>query len=401
MRILVLSPKSIWPLTGGAEIRNFNLLRETAKHHEVYYLSFLFSPSDRENLKGLEPYCRKVVGIDLLRPSWRRLLNMARSCFSTRPFVLYDYWRREMASTLQQIITENRIDVVHVHNLHMGQYAIGNTSAAFVYDTHNLDHVLWDRYSKIQPNPLVRYFARIQCDKFIHWQRLVAEHCAKVVTLSDQECNEYQRIAPDANVVAVPNGADVEYFRPVDTEPEPYSIIYYANFGWAPQDDAALFFHNDILPHIHARYPQARLYFVGKTPPPAIRQLASDHVTVTGYVEDIRDYIARASVVVMPLRVGAGTKHRIFQALAMGKPIVTTSVGAEGIALTHGQTAMITDDPRQFADYTMQLLADDSLRKKLGNNGRQLVLERYDWRAIYPTLEQVFRTAAAKHAGHH
>ena len=398
MRILVLSPKCIWPLTGGAEIRNVNLVRETAKYHEVYYLSFLSQPSDRENLEALRPYCKKVVGIDLPRPRWKKAINMVRSLFSTRPFVLFEYDHPEMVQALHTIIEEEEIDVVHVHNLHMIQYATDKCRAAFVYDTHNLDHVLWERFAKVQRNPLVRLFAKLQCKKFIYWQRWAAEKSAKIITLSDQEREEYLRLAPGADVVTVPNGADLNYFKPRNIEPEPFSIIYYANFGWPPQDDAALYFHHDIFPLIYAMHPQVRLYLVGKTPPHAIRQLAAANVEVTGYVPDIRNYIARAAVVVMPLRVGAGTKHRIFQALAMQKALVTTSVGAEGIALENFETALITDEPKQFSIYVSELLINHGLRTKLGKKGRQLVVERYDWRAIYLVLDRAFQDAATKHS---
>ncbi len=396
MRVLVLSPKCIWPLTGGAEIRNFNLLRETARRHDVYYLSFLFSPEERDHLTALQPYCKKVIGIDLPRPAWRKVLNVARSCFTTRPYVLYEYSQREMAHALQEMIAREKIDVVHAHNLHMAQYAPLKNGAAFVYDTHNLDHVLWERFSKIQTNLAKRVFARSQCHKFIHWQRIAAAHSEKIVTLSDQEREEYLRMAPDADIVTVPNGADIEFFQPRDVTPEPNSIIYFANFEWKPQSDAGIYFYNEILPLVRRKLPGAKLYLVGNKPPEVVRRLASTDVVVTGYVEDIREYIARAAVVVIPLRVGAGTKHRIFQALAMGKALVTTSVGAEGIHLKHGETAMITDDPQQFADYTVQLLNDAQMRARLGENGRKLVVERYDWRAIYPTLDQAFHDAVKK-----
>lgn len=400
MRVLVLSPKCIWPLTGGAETRNFNLLRETAKHHDVYYLSFLFHPGERENLAALAPYCKRVVGIDLHRPAWKKAFNAARSCFTSRPYVLYEYVRRDMADAIQRMIAEEHIDVVHVHNLHMVQYAPFKNGAAFVYDTHNLDHVLWERFAKIQKNPFARLFSRLQCAKFIHWQRYAAAHSEKIVTLSDQERDEYLRMAPAADVVAVPNGADIEFFQPRDAAPEPDSIIYFANLEWKPQSDAGIYFHNEILPLVRQKIPRAKLYLVGNKPPEEMRRLNSPDVVVTGFVEDIRDYIARAAVVVLPLRVGAGTKHRVFQALAMKKALVTTSIGAEGIALTHGQTAMITDDPKQFAAYTVQLLSDPQLRATLGENGRKLVLDRYDWRAIYPKLDQAFHDAVKKRQTH-
>ncbi len=396
MRVLVLTAKAIWPLLGGAEIRNFNLMKETSKYHEVYLLSFLLGRNDRDNFSGLQPYCKKVIGIDLVRPKWKRMYKAATSLSGSRPFIISEYHRREMAQTLARVIEEENIDVVHAHFLHVGQYAAHKGRAAFVYDAHNLEHVLWGRFSKIQTNPLMRSFARKQLPKFVAWQQKVARLSEKIVTLSDDDKEEYLRIAPYADITTVPNGADIEFFQPLDMEIEENSIIYFANFGWPPQDDAALYFHNDVLPLVRKEVPGAKLYLVGKTPPGAIRNLACENVVVTGFVEDIREYIQRAAVVVLPLRVGAGTKHRVFQSLAMQKPLVTTSVGAEGIALEHGKTALITDDTAQLARHTIELLKDGDLRRRMGEAGRKLVVENYDWRSNYRILESVFQEAVEK-----
>src|SRR5439155_17149698 len=138
-----------------------------------------------------------------------------------------------------------------------------------------------------------------------------------------------------------------------------------------------------ILPLVRQRVPEAKFYIVGQNPPQSVKRLASDRVIVTGFVPDMREYVAKATVVVMPLRAGAGTKHRVFQALCMKKPVVCTPVAAEGIALTHGQTAMLADDADSFARAIITLLGDPVLCQRLGEQGRQLVLDRYDWRAIY------------------
>lgn len=396
MRVLVLTAKTIWPLLGGAEIRNFNLLKETSKHHDVYLLSFLLGRNDRDHFSGLTPYCKKVIGVDLKRPRWKRLLKAGTSLVRSRPFIISEYHRREMSDAVSEVIENEKIDVVHAHFLHVGQYSRWKGRAAFVYDAHNLEHVLWERFSRIQRNPLMRAFARLQLPKFVAWQRRVARQSEKIVTLSEDDKAEYLRIAPYADVTTVPNGADIDFFRPLDIPTEESSVIYFANFGWPPQDDAAIYFHDEILPLVRKEIPGVKLYLVGKTPPEAVRNLACENVVVTGFVEDIREYIQRAAVVVLPLRVGAGTKHRVFQSLAMQKPLVTTSVGSEGIALEHGRTAMITDDAERFAAYTTQLLHDPELRRTMGENGRRLVVENYDWRSNYQILERVFQEAVKK-----
>lgn len=396
MRVLVLMPKLCWPLTGGAEIRNFNLLRETAQRHEVHLLSFLFQPTDREHFPALAPFCKTVTGLDLPRPLPRKLLNALRGLTTATPFILREYLRPEMDAAIRRIVAKQHIDLIHAHFLHVGQYYAAKGAAAFVYDPHNLEHKLWERFAAIQPNPALRLFSRTQIPKFITAQQAVARHAEKIVTLSDADRVEYLRIAPSADVTTVPNGADVEFFQPRATAVEPDSIIYFGNFGWPPQDDGALYFHDAILPLVRHQCPDAKLYLVGKTPSEPIRRLASASVVVTGFVPDIRDYIAKAAVVVMPLRVGAGTKHRIFQSLAMEKALISTTVGAEGIALQHNENALIADDPRSFADGTVRLLQDAALRQRLGASGRRLVLAHHDWRAIAHTLDEVFHQAVAK-----
>ncbi len=398
MRILTLISKFPWPLTDGAVIRDFNLLREAAKRHDVSLLCFLFQPTDREHFEALRPYCSKIVGIDLVRPKWRTLTNAAQSLVTADPFIIREYWRPEMARALEKFVDEERIDVVHSHFLHMSQYVAYKRNAVFVHDAHNLEHILWQRMERTTTNPFKKAFIHSQYGKLVRLQQDVARASEKCVVLSDEDHAEYQRICPEADVTTVPNGADVEYWTPSETNGaiEPSSILYFGNLSWPPQADAAVYIHDKILPLVRQRVPDVKFYIAGQNPPEAVKALAGDGVIVTGFVPDMREYVARAAVIVMPLRAGAGTKHRVFQAMCMKKPVVCTSVAAEGIALTHGETALLADEPETFANATVSLLQDAALRQRLGERGRQLVLDRYDWRAIYERLEEAFQEAVRK-----
>jgi len=396
VRILTLISKFPWPLTDGAVIRDFNLLREAAKHHDVCLLCFLFKPTDRDHYDALRPYCKKIVGIDLTRPRWRTLANAAQSLVTPDPFITREYRRNEMARELEKFVDREKIDLIHSHFLHMSQYVGHKRNAAFVHDAHNLEHVLWERMANTTGNPLKRAFMQAQYGKLVRLQQNVARASEKCVVLSDEDRAEYLRICPEADVTTVPNGADVEYWTPRNGTSDSESILYFGNLSWPPQADAVIYFHEKILPRIRQTIPDVKFYIAGQNPPDAVKALASDRVTVTGFVDDMRDHVANASVVVMPLRAGAGTKHRVFQALCMKRPIVCTAVAAEGIALTQGETAMLADDPETFASATVSLLQDAALRQRLGERGRQLVLDRYDWRAIYERLEEAFQEAVRK-----
>lgn len=393
MRILTLISKFPWPLTDGAVIRDFSLIREAAKRHNVSMLCFLVTPHDRDYYEALRPYCEKIVGIDIARPRWRTFANAARSLVTTEPFITKEYWRAEMARALEKFVDEERIDVIHSHFLHMSQYVGHKKTAAFVHDAHNLEHVLWERMAYTVRNPAKKAFIRSQYAKLVRLQQQVGRLSEKCVVLSDEDRAEYQRICSSADVTTVPNGADVDYWVPRDDEVEPSSILYFGNLGWPPQADAAVYFHDKILPRIRKRVPDVTFCIAGQNPPDAVKVLARDRVEVTGFVPDMRDYLARACVVVMPLRSGAGTKHRVLQALCMKKSVVCSAVAAEGIALKDGETAMLANDPEAFAGATVSVLQNAALRQKLGERGRQLVLDRYDWRAIYERLEDVFQQA--------
>ena len=398
MRILVLTAKAIFPLHGGAEIRNFSLLREASRQHEVYSLSFVNEGGAEEHIRGVEPFCKRVEVVTMpRRPRSKRMGFALASWFGgSRPFILSEYRSAAMSAALARMVREEKIDVIHAHCLHVGQYVEERGRAAFVYDAHNLEHVLWARFAKVQPPPM-RAFIRNQIPKFLKWERYVGLHSEKVVMLSEEDRLEYLKVAPESDVATITNGADVDYFQPrPDAAVEENSIIYFAHFGWLPQDDAALYLHNDILPLVHREIPDAHLYLVGRTPPPAIQRLAGERVTVTGTVPDIRDYIARAAVVALPLRIGSGQKHRVFQSLAMEKPVVTTSVGAEGIALEHDVNALLSNDPAQIAQHIVDLLRDPERRARIGRAGRRLVLERYEWSANYRLLDRVFEEAVQK-----
>jgi len=398
MRILVLTAKAIFPLHGGAEIRNFSLLREASRRHDVYSLSFVGEGGADEHIRGVGPYCKRVETV--VMPSRPRLKRAATALKSwaggSRPFILSEYISGGMSEMLSRMVREENIDVIHAHCLHVGQYVTERGRAAFVYDAHNLEHVLWARFAKVQ-SPLMRAFARNQIPKFRKWERMIGLASDKVVMLSEDDRNEFLKVAPESDVATIPNGADVEYFQPrPDAVVEENSIIYFANFGWPPQDDAALYLHNDIMPLVHREIPDAHLYLAGRNPPPAIRHLAGPQVTVTGMVPDIRDYVARAAVVALPLRIGSGQKHRVFQSLAMEKPVVTTSVGAEGIALEHDVNALLSDDPAQIARFIVELLRDPARRQRIGRAGRRLVLDHYEWSANYRLLDRVFEDAVRK-----
>jgi sugar transferase (PEP-CTERM/EpsH1 system associated) len=396
MRILVLTPQFPWPLTGGGHVRNFNLLFQTAKHHEVTLLSFLFPDTTPEDMEEMRKHCAHVEGVRIPLGMVPMVRATLRSLLTPHPMITSKYDIPEMHAALKRLTRERSIDIIHAHFLHVGQYSGSKTTAAFVYDAHNLDHRLWQRFVRHTQNPFKRLAGRREIGKLEWIQRRIAGEAEKIVTLSPEDQVEYQRLAPEADVSVVPNGADLEYYAPRPDEPEPGSIIYTGRMNWPPNVDAATYFAREIFPLVREREKQARFYIVGYEPPRSVRELEGEGVIVTGTVPDVRDYLARAMVFVAPIRIGAGTKHKILHALSMKKPLVVTPIAAEGMGLIHNETALVAETPRAFADSVVRLFHDPELYERLIRNGRRFVEEHHDWSAIYRRLEQVYGEANEK-----
>lgn len=222
------------------------------------------------------------------------------------------------------------------------------------------------------------------------------------ITVSEDDARALREIAPRAKTVVVPNGVDTNYFDNATPDgEEPQSLVFTGSMSYQPNVEAMTYFTQRIYPHILQMCPSVRLYIVGRSPAPEIEALGVQHpgrVFVTGTVDDVRPFLRRAAVVVVPLRNGGGTRLKILEALAMHKPVVSTTVGAEGLAVIDKKHILIADDDQQFADSVVSLVKDSAKRQRLGEAGRRLVEARYDWRHIAPLLEAAWECTVKHHA---
>jgi glycosyltransferase involved in cell wall biosynthesis len=218
----------------------------------------------------------------------------------------------------------------------------------------------------------------------------------KVIVVSKRDREELLDLWGRMPVEVIPNGVDLDYFQPEDKAREPNTLVFTGNFEYAPNVDAALRLANDIFPRVQMRIPGAKLWLVGNAPPPELEALASDAITVTGHVPDMRRYLAQAAVFVAPLRLGAGIKNKVLEALAMRCPVVATPLSVEGIAVLHNDEVLIADTDEQIAEETISLLTDPALGARLGASGRELIEARYSWAQVAEQYEAVYAEVVAK-----
>jgi sugar transferase (PEP-CTERM/EpsH1 system associated) len=270
--------------------------------------------------------------------------------------------------------------------------------------THNVESEIWRRHADTAKNPLVRALYRQQYRRMPRFERRAVARFDRVLAVSDADRDTFTRLYPGAiqrTVQVIPTGVDAEYFTP-SGPPSPSddrSIVFTGSMDWLPNEDAMLSFCRDVLPRVRAAEPRATLTIVGRRPTTAVQRLAADQgVLVTGRVEDVRPYLERATVFAVPIRVGGGTRLKIFEAMAMGKAVVSTTVGAEGLDVVPDLHLLVADGPQNFADAIVSLFRDVERRRQLEQAGRTLVIDRYDWAAVAVSLEHAL-AATARPAG--
>ncbi|MFM1987604.1 MAG: hypothetical protein RJA99_561 [Pseudomonadota bacterium] len=396
MRILAVTTRSPYPLNEGRALRTYNLLRELARRHEVHLVSFVQTREDVDGLGAMRAFCASVEAEPLYldHPRLRLLADAAIEPFGRAPLQIVKYRTAGMRRRLSRMLERHRFDAVHLDMLHLAEYLPMFPGAVRVLTEHNVESALLRRRADAETRPLVRAYLQRQAGRLARYEARACASADAVVTVSDLDAAQLAAMDPAIRPTVVPNGVDTGYFRALpDAVPEPGQMVFVGGFTWFPNLDAIRWFAETTLPRIAAEVPGARLVVVGRQPDgAAVRALAADpRIELTGGVDDIRPIVSRASVFVVPLRIGGGTRLKILDALSMGRAIVSTSVGCEGLDVEPGRSILVADTPEAFADATVRALRDASLATRLGAEGRALVERRYDWRVIGRDLDHVYR----------
>jgi len=376
----------------GGRIAVYEPLRRlAARGHQVTLLTFRPPNQDAADLAPLAEFCR-VESVP--HDTRTRPMGIAGSLFSTLPYNVAKYQTPRMAQRLEEILARESFDVVHLEQVHMAGYQAitkGKWGIPTVLRQENIESHLAERYWRAQTG-LRRLYARLLAARMRRYEAAMCAvvDCCLAITLEDAQ--RLHDLSPRARTLVVPAGVDIAAFCPSPHSEVPDTVVFVGSMDWLPNADAVLWFYHEALPAIRREFPALQFYVVGKDPPPEIRRLAEPGaIHITGLVADVRDYFARAAVFVVPLRVGGGMRVKLLQALAMARPVVSTSIGAEGIAVTHGQDILLADSAPDFARCAVDLLRDPELRARLGQSGCRLVEENYSWEAATDLLELAYR----------
>ena len=396
MRLLLLYPHFPDPPHGGTALRNYHLAVQLARRHEVSIVAF--GDPARAAASGLAARCVcSAIVPPPHRSALRRVLRLAHPV----PDLADRLASPALTARLAALLARERFDVLHVGGLEMVPHwlGVGTVSPAVVLDEHNAEYVLQARAfwaAVAARRPVGALYSGLQALKLRRYEAHALRRADGVVAVSEADRAALARLAPLPQVAVVPNGVDTDAYQPgnVVAPAEPPRLVFTGTMSFRPNVEGVEWFCRTVWPRLREQVPTLRFQIVGRDPTPAVRALAErPGVEVVGAVPDDRPWIGGATVYVVPLRIGGGVRLKILQAMAMGVPVVSTTLGYEGIAATPGEHLLAADTPADFVAAVLRLLTDTALRQQLACQGRALVVARYDWRHLVPRLEELYERA--------
>lgn len=377
------------------------MLRALKREHHVTYLTLDDGSAapDAPELAG--EYCHTLVRVPhRTREKFSAgfYAELAANLFSPLPYFMRKYVNVRMRREVGSRARSGDFDVLVCDFLNPAVNVPTGLPIPAVLFQHNVEAMIWRRHCEVQTHPVKRAYLYGQWRKAFSYERTACRRFDSVVTVSRDDAETIRRDYGVDSVASVPTGVDRDYFRPSGgVEAEPGSLVFTGSMDWLPNEDAIQYFTREIMPIVRERVPCVRLTIVGRNPSASLVDLAvrDPSVVVTGRVEDVRPYMERAAAYVVPIRVGGGTRLKIYEALAMGKPVVSTTVGAEGLPLKDGGDLLIADAPHDFADAVVRVLQDAPLARRLGMRAAEMVRDRFGWDAASAVFAQHCEHAVA------
>jgi glycosyltransferase involved in cell wall biosynthesis len=394
-RLLFLGHTLPFPPDEGVNTRSFNILRLLARTFEVTVLCFYRQGSRPRHdlpsrLQALREFAQvEAFAIPQEHSRARLVYDHARSVILRRAYTRYCYESRPFQQRLREILKSQRFDLVHVDSLDLARYLPQLTDLPLACTHHNVESELLNRRAAFEPSAWKRHYLRSQARLTRNEERSWSERVQLNLAVSPEDRATLERVSPRARVAIVPNGVDTDFFQPGSANGQ--DVVFVGSHGWFPNRDAMSLFAADILPILRASSPDVRVTWVGRVPAGVRRSYEHAHqIRLTGHVDDTRPFLEAAACCIVPLRVGGGTRLKVLEAWAMGKAVVSTSIGCEGLEAIDGENILVRDSAASFADAVRAVLQDEQLRSSLGRTGRRTAQRLYDWDTIYASLQREY-----------
>jgi polysaccharide biosynthesis protein PslH len=396
VKILWVKAGKLLPVDTGGKIRSYNILKHLARDHQVTLLSYYGGRRDHAYEAEIRKELQEVYTIYTAAPDAtvvEQAVDYLRRLWQPAPFAVSKFTHPEVQRTVASWLNQRRFDVAVCDFLSASLNFPQTLPTPTVLFQHNLETALWQRMASTESNPAKRFAYRIEAAKMARYERAALGRFHRIIAVSDHDRQQMLQMDRSCDISVVPTGVDTRRF-PVapPAKADPPTIIFTGSMDWEPNIDATNYFCQEIFPRIRAEFPDAIFQIVGRNPHDKVRRLASESVQVTGTVASVVDYLRQATVVVVPLRIGGGTRLKIFEAMAVGKAVVSTSIGAEGLDVQSGRDLVLADNASTFADAILLLLRNSTLRRKYEEAAVELATQ-YDWSHIVQHFVEILEAA--------
>jgi sugar transferase (PEP-CTERM/EpsH1 system associated) len=403
MKLLWLNAGLLLPLDKGGKLRTWHVMRHLARRHDITYLSFEDASQTEADRAGMREVCSRLETVprtDAAKGTWRFHADVARYIVDPLPYAVAKYRSAAYRARIEELIAQERFDVVVCDFLAPAVNVPARLACPSIVFTHNVEAEIWRRHAEQASNPFSKYLLTQQWRRMLRFEEASLARFDLTLAVSDADRRTFERLYPGslhAEPHVVQTGVDTGFFKPASTPAERTHMVFTGSMDWLPNEDGMVYFCREILPRIRQAEPDATLSIIGRAPTPAVKKLGEiPGVEVTGRVDDVRPHIARGAVYIVPLRIGGGTRLKIFEAMSMAKAVVSTTVGAEGLPVTRGRDIEIADEPARFAQSVIHMMRDAEARRAIESAARQIVVERYDWSAAAQDFENALLKAVNK-----
>ena len=401
LRILWVKVGGLWPPNTGGRLRTLHMIAELSQRHRVSVITTRHPADESTGLRTRLPACEGIDAVPYTLPKQgtsRFALAVARSWASPYPADLWRWRIPAVRARIRERLAEG-VDLCVADFLVAMPNLPSRTTTPVVLFEHNVEYMIWKRLHEVEERPARRALLGLEWRKMRQYEARACARASLTVAVSEADRALLAANAPGADIRAIGTGVDTTYFHPNGALEAPASLVFTGSMDWYPNEDAIMYFIAEILPELRREVPGLSLAVVGRDPAERLRAAcAAAGVQVTGTVADVRPHVAEAAVYVVPLRIGGGTRLKIFEALAMGKAVVSTRVGAEGLPIVPGEHFLQADSPADFTQAVVTLLKDPDRRRALGRAGRRLVEDRYSWTQVTRQFEGHCEEVVARHA---
>ena len=404
MKILWVKAGGLVPPDTGGKIRSYNILRQLARRHSVTFFSF-YAAHDDDSHPELENVFDRVVCVPLRLPAPKSVaeaLDYSMHLPSSEPYSIAKYCRPVVRRRLRALLKQETYDVIVCDFMAAAGVIPWDSPVPKVLFAHNVEATIWRRHYEVTTNPIWRAISRLEWRKMEAAERRYLRLADHVLAVSETDRDAFSPLLGPGKITVIPPGVDVEYFQPMAVDEISNSLVFTGSMDWLPNEDAIVYFVEAILPLIKQQFPDVSLEVVGRRPSRKLQALAEAqrNVRLTGWVDDIRSFLARGSICIVPLRIGGGTRLKIFEAMAMSKAVVSTSLGAEGLPVRPGEDILLADTPNDFAEAVISLMRDGNQRRQLGTAARALVQENHSWSKVAGSFARSLQQVVARPSDH-